>query len=103
MRPRGPATATGYATVASSPSLCYGSTGQHPAPAPWEVDMADPKFECHKCKKETEVANVGKMTWCEECCPDHDYAYDPGDRTRYCVNCGAEPPYDWHGYDPVDY
>lgn len=65
--------------------------------------MADPKFRCTVCKTETPIANVTGPTWCEKCCPDHDYEYDPGDRTRYCKNCGAEPPYDWHGYDPVDY
>lgn len=68
-----------------------------------EPDTKPSEFKCVVCGKETDISNTNGQTWCEECCPDHDYAYDPGDRTRYCIHCGAEPPYDWHGYDPVDY
>ena len=41
--------------------------------------------------------------YCPECCPDHDYEYEPAERTRRCKTCSAEPPDDWWGYDPYDH
>ena len=52
---------------------------------------------CSKCgRDEVIVYDSPETAVCPECCDDHDYIYDRGDRKHYCKNCGAEPPYDWY-------
>lgn len=54
---------------------------------------------CSKCgRDEVVVYDKPETAICRDCCEDHEYEYDRGDRKHYCKNCGAEPPPDFY-YD----
>lgn len=36
-------------------------------------------------------------TYCERCCPDHDYKHDKWERARICQTCGKR-----REYEPMD-
>ena len=63
------------------------------------MKMSEPEFKCCECGLETPIANTTRPTYCERCCPDHDYEYDRFDQMHYCKHCGEVPPDDWHGYN----
>jgi hypothetical protein len=57
-------------------------------------------FKCGFCGKTAVVAPQGiEPTYCQDCCPDHDYAYERGEGWR-CKTCHGEPPLDF--YDESD-
>lgn len=58
--------------------------------------MEGDEFKCHKCGKECPIApaNGGKAV-CEDCCEDHRYEYDPGERGHFCIWCFKKRPDDW--------
>lgn len=58
----------------------------------------EPDFKCHKCGKDTLVAPVDGPAVCPECCEDHDYKYERGERGHFCIHCFAKAPDDW--FDP---
>ena len=48
-------------------------------------------FTCVICQDQCASAPAdGGWAFCEHCCPDHQYEYDPMDRRSYCVECGQE-------------
>ena len=52
-------------------------------------------FKCGSCGGQASISPKEGDTFCQECCPDHDYKSEPGAGQR-CVNCHAEPPLDWY-------
>lgn len=42
---------------------------------------------------------TGADTWCEDCCPDHDYKNDGMRSGAYCDRCGKPAPEDWYYCD----
>jgi hypothetical protein len=54
-------------------------------------------FGCIACGAECVVRpSAAPRGICPDCCTDHDYEYDRGDRRFYCDHCGMEPPADWY-------
>lgn len=56
-----------------------------------------PDFRCHVCGKECDIApQPPERAICEECCEDHEYEYDRGERWKFCAHCGKPIPEDWN-------
>lgn len=56
-----------------------------------------PVYRCFKCGAETSIADDNmEATVCEECCEDHNYAYEGAGSGHRCTNCDASPPDDWY-------
>ena len=53
-------------------------------------------FKCGTCGNTAAVSppSDDDPTFCQECCPDHEYEYERGEGHR-CKTCNAEPPLDW--------
>jgi hypothetical protein len=51
-------------------------------------------FKCVECGGGAIVSPPDGPTYCTECCPDHEYEYEPGEGRR-CKTCFAEPPLDY--------
>jgi hypothetical protein len=62
------------------------------------------KFECSICGKPTALADPTdpSKTFCEECCPDHEYERDPMTRRYHCEVCGKDAPEDFYLYHVGD-
>ena len=59
-------------------------------------------FKCGVCGEGAFVSPPGEApTYCVECCPDHEYEYEPGEGKR-CKTCNAEPPADYYADDFED-
>lgn len=57
-------------------------------------------FHCGKCGAETTIApDPPAKAVCENCCEDHDYRYERGERAHLCVHCGKPAPEDWYDHD----
>lgn len=52
-------------------------------------------FKCGTCGAQASISPPEGETYCAECCPDHEYEYEPGEGRR-CKTCFAEPPLDWY-------
>lgn len=62
--------------------------------------MKDLRFTCRECGADTGICAMDDtQLWCEDCCPDHDYEYEAGERRHLCIHCNAEPPLDWYSCD----
>lgn len=52
---------------------------------------------CSKCGADEVLCYMEAATAvCPNCCEDHEYEYEPGERTHWCRHCGQEPPADWY-------
>jgi len=55
-----------------------------------------PDFSCQKCGKECDVApQPPARAICEDCCEDHEYVYEQGERGHFCKHCNKPAPPDW--------
>lgn len=64
-------------------------------PGPW-IDHA-----CKACGKQCDTAPIdGSGTWCEACCPDHDYEYCSDFREHRCKHCDRPADPDWYDVEP---
>lgn len=52
-------------------------------------------FHCHACGVEVDLApDPPARAVCENCCPDHDYVYEPSERAHLCQYCGKAREHD---------
>lgn len=52
---------------------------------------------CSKCGADEVLQyTTAETAVCPNCCEDHEYEYERGDRTHYCQHCGQEPSPDWY-------
>ena len=50
-------------------------------------------FSCKVCGKDCLVApDPPERAICPECCEDHEYEYEPGERSHFCKHCGVQAP-----------
>lgn len=55
---------------------------------------------CSKCGADEVLCYMTAETAvCPNCCEDHEYEYERGERTYWCQHCGSEPPDDWYYSD----
>jgi hypothetical protein len=55
---------------------------------------------CSKCGADDVLAyHTVETAICPNCCEDHEYEYERGERRHYCQHCSAEPPDDWYYCD----
>ena len=60
------------------------------------VITGEPDFTCCKCCTKTDTApDPPGWTYCEYCCPDHEYEYDKWEQAKICTVCGKRKPDDW--------
>lgn len=63
-------------------------------------DKPEIDFTCRVCGKETLVApEPPERAICPECCEDHEYEYEPGERGHYCKHCFKQAPDDFYDGD----
>lgn len=62
--------------------------------------MSDIDFSCRVCGKQCDSAPpLPERAVCEDCCEEHDYEYEPSERTHLCKHCCKPVDLDWYRCD----
>lgn len=75
----------------------------------WDRRAAKLMGSCRKCGETKDVICYDprslwfypvRKTYCPDCCPEHEFAYERWERAWCCQVCGDHAPHDFWAYHP---